>query len=74
MDTQERLDRHAGDLRTLTAAFALLVEHLGTSGALSKPAFINDLQRLSEHAENDPETRAADQRLLRTLREMDLSD
>ncbi|MDH4869838.1 hypothetical protein [Pseudomonas sp. BN515] len=67
METHERLDRHAGSLAALEGAFALLVQHLSSTGALSRPAFMADLTRLSNLPDKDGAVRLAEQRLLRTL-------
>jgi hypothetical protein len=68
MDEHERLDRQGGNLAALEGAFALLVEHLAKAGALNMPAFITDLQYVADLSPKDPETLAAEQRILRTLR------
>lgn len=70
MQEQMRLDRQGGNLAALEGALALLVEHLAKAGAVSKTAFIADLQRLSELPEKDQETLTAELRLLRMLRQM----
>lgn len=67
MDAQKRLDLQGGNLAALEGAFALLVEHLAKVGSLNMPAFITDLQYLADLPQKDPETLAAEQRILRTL-------
>lgn len=68
MDTQERLDRHTGNLAALETAFALLVKHLELREGLSRHAFIADLQQLADQPEKDTDVHLTEQRLLRVLR------
>lgn len=67
MGSQERLDRHAGNLAALEGAFALLVEHLAKVGALDRVAYITDLRRLSELPEKAELVQQAELRLLRMI-------
>ncbi|MCY1463628.1 hypothetical protein D9M71_815470 [compost metagenome] len=67
MDEQLRLDRQSGNLAALEGAFALLVAHVATAGALNKTAFIADLHQLSELPDRDADVQRAEQRLIRML-------
>lgn len=67
MDTQERLDRHTGNLAALETAFALLVRHLELQGGVDRQAFIADLRQLAGQPEKDADVLLAEQRLLRML-------
>lgn len=67
MDEQERLDKQAGTLAALEGAVALLVEHLATTGAVDRAAYITDLRRLAELPGKAEPVQQAELRLLRMI-------